>query len=259
MMDMNNIQQFFPEAFRTEKSYMLREYLQYEILKLIFEGKYAHKFTFLGGTCLRICYGTTRFSEDLDFDNVVLTREEFEESCAAIQRGLELLGYEVALRFAYKGAFHCNIRFPALLFKYQLSGHKEAKLLIKMDTEKQHYDYERAFVPINKFGVRTEVPAVPLNLLASMKVAAIMGRKRPKGRDYYDLVWILGQTTPDYGYLIDRFEVDNSESLRQMVQERIGPFDFAALASDVRPFLFAPEEIDTVEQFPNFWKTARLA
>ncbi|MFT6484667.1 MAG: putative nucleotidyltransferase component of viral defense system [Neolewinella sp.] len=99
MMEMNKILPFFPEELWREKSYLLREYLQYEILKLVFESKYVSKYTFLGETCLRICYNTNRFSEDLDFDNVGLSKEEFEEIGAIIKRGLELLGYNVAIRF----------------------------------------------------------------------------------------------------------------------------------------------------------------
>ncbi|MEO0733514.1 MAG: nucleotidyl transferase AbiEii/AbiGii toxin family protein [Bacteroidota bacterium] len=129
MMDLKTIQSFYPVELQREKMFLLREYLQYEILKLLFEGKYAHKYTFLGGTCLRICYGTNRFSEDLDFDNVGLTEIEFEETAALIKTGLELLGYTVAIKFTYKGAFHCHIKFPSLLYHYDLSGHKDAKLL----------------------------------------------------------------------------------------------------------------------------------
>jgi len=257
-MEMNKILPFFPEELWTEKSYLLREYLQYEILKLMFESKYASKYTFLGGTCLRICYNTNRFSEDLDFDNVGLTKEEFEETGEIIKRGLELLGYTVVIKFTYKGAFHCNVKFPALLYDYKLSGHKEAKLFIKLDTEKQNYEYERALIPIDKFGIRTDVLAVPLNLLASMKVAAIMGRKRPKGRDYFDLVWILRQTTPEYGYLKDRFDVANADELRDLVRERIAPFSFDDLAKDVGPFLFAEEDIESVRGFAEYWKTVDL-
>jgi predicted nucleotidyltransferase component of viral defense system len=34
--------------------------------------------SFIGGTAIRIVYGSQRFSEDLDFDNFGLTFEQFE-------------------------------------------------------------------------------------------------------------------------------------------------------------------------------------
>lgn len=259
MMDLNQIEQWFPEEQRHRGIDMLREYLQYEVLRILFDSKYGHLFTFLGGTCLRIAYSTDRFSEDLDFDNEGLKTEDFEACMLIIQRGLELLGYTVKIRFAYKGAYHCKITFPSLLYHYELSPHKEAKLMIKLDTEKQHFSYERKLVTLNKFGVDSEILVTPLPLLASQKVAAIMGRKRPKGRDFYDLHWILQQgTRPDYDYLNNRFEVTNPRMLRQLVASRIENFDFSQLAEDVRFFLFQAEDAENVRNFPTFWQTVRL-
>ena len=71
---LSDIAEEFPNFLRDRGENLLREYLQYEILRSIFQSKYGHKYTFLGGTCLRIVYGTERFSEDLDFDNVGLTQ-----------------------------------------------------------------------------------------------------------------------------------------------------------------------------------------
>ena len=48
MLDMLQIQKAFPDYLQDKKLFLLREYLQYEILKIIFSCKYAHKYTFLG-------------------------------------------------------------------------------------------------------------------------------------------------------------------------------------------------------------------
>ena len=150
----------FPEELHAKHSLdILREYLQHEMLKAVFASRYGYKFTFLGGTALRLCYRTDRFSEDLDFDNVGLTREEFEHTLGKVARALELVGYPCELHFTYKGAYHCSVRFPALLYQYGMSPHKEARLLIKVDTEAQGHDYARAVVPVRGFGVACEVAA----------------------------------------------------------------------------------------------------
>ncbi len=129
---------------------MLREHLQYLILQSLFDSRYACHYTFQGGSYLRIVYGTHRFSEDLHFDNADLAPTDFEATAALIQRFLELRGHKVALSFAYKGAYHCSIRFPGFLYDHGLSGHKEAKIMIKLDTEKQDFEYERELVPLKK-------------------------------------------------------------------------------------------------------------
>ena len=254
MIDMPQIQREFPAFLHPKKQFLLREYLQYELLRIIFNCKYAHKYTFLGGTCLRIGYQTERFSEDLDFDNVGLTKEEFEDTAKIIRRQMYLRGFDLELRYAYKGAYHCNIKFPGILYNYKISGHKEAKLLIKLDTEKQHYDYQRELLPIDKFGIKTEILAVPLSLLGSQKIAAILGRKRPKGRDFYDLRWILQRTDLDYGYLAQRFGTTGRSAVAEHVTNHIADFDFELLARDVQPFLFNLEDVADVRTFPTFWK-----
>lgn len=257
-MSLTEIMRWFPESLHNKGEDMLREYLQYEILRLIFKSPEGHRYTFLGGTCLRIAYETQRFSEDLDFDNIGLEKEEFEATAIFIQNGLEQLGYKVALKFAYKGAYHCNVRFPSLLFKYDLSPHKEARLLIKLDTEKQHFEYEREIYTLNKFGVRHDILVTPLPLLASQKIAAVMGRKRAKGRDFYDLRFILQQVKPDYDYLYDRFSIESPQALRSLVSNRINTLDFELLAKDVAPFLMRREDIETVRRFPSYWAEVEL-
>ncbi|MEM9847673.1 MAG: nucleotidyl transferase AbiEii/AbiGii toxin family protein [Bacteroidota bacterium] len=261
MMELKEIVKCFPEHVQEQgfKRDMLREYLQYEILKIIFESKHALAYTFLGGTCLRIAYDTNRFSEDLDFDNVGLSVADFEETGRAVQRGLELLGYKTTIKFTHKDAFHCKVTFPGILYDYNLSGHKEARIFIKLDTEKQNYDYKRDLVRIQKFGVDTDIFVTPPSLLASQKIAAVLGRKRPKGRDFYDLTWLLTQGhLPDYGYLKLRFDLADAEALKTKLQEHTAPFDFEKLASDVAPFLFQKDGLEMVRNFPAFWEAAKL-
>lgn len=44
-----------------------KELLHYEILRIMEDEGFLEKLTFQGGTCLRLCYGASRYSEDLDF------------------------------------------------------------------------------------------------------------------------------------------------------------------------------------------------
>ena len=248
----------FPPPVQDRGEDILREYLQYEILRILFNSKYGYKFTFLGGTCIRIVHGSERFSEDLDFDNEGLTVEEFEATAATVQRELGLLGYNTTIKFTYKGAYHCALKFPGIQYQYGLSGHKEARLLLKIDTEKQGYDYRADIVRLVKFGVDTEIRAVPIDLLLSQKITAAIGRKRPKGRDFYDLIFLLAKTKPDYGYLKDRLGVANAVELRAYLADRIAAFDFNALSDDVRAYLFVRADEDLVRNFREFWQTAPL-
>ena len=77
MLSLKQIEQYYPENLRAFKKNLLREYLQYKILEIIFNSKLNNKLSFLGGTALRIVYDNSRFSEDLDFDNFALKQNEF--------------------------------------------------------------------------------------------------------------------------------------------------------------------------------------
>jgi hypothetical protein len=258
-MLLDEIKKEYPDFLHERAPFLLREYLQYEILKIIFESKHASAYTFLDGTCLRLVYQTSRFSEDLDFDNVGLSAADFEETGQAVQKGLELLGYKTRIKFSHKDAFHCKVTFPGILYDYGLSGHKEARIFIKLDTEKQDYDYQRELVRIQKFGVDADIFVTPPDLLTSQKIAAVLGRKRPKGRDFYDLSWLLTQGhTPDYRYLDTRFGIAGPAELRSRVAEHITDFDFEQLARDVAPFLFRVDSLEMVRGFPGFLRRVGL-
>ena len=72
MLSLQEIEKYYPEKLKKFKRNILREYLQYKILQIIFNSEYANKLSFLGGTALKIIYDNSRFSEDLDFDNCVV-------------------------------------------------------------------------------------------------------------------------------------------------------------------------------------------
>ena len=77
MLEIRQIESFFPERLRHFKCNLPREYLQYKILEAIFAGRYGQKLAFMGGTAIHIAHGLPRFSEDMDFDNRGLTKRGF--------------------------------------------------------------------------------------------------------------------------------------------------------------------------------------
>ncbi|MEJ0056586.1 MAG: nucleotidyl transferase AbiEii/AbiGii toxin family protein [Bacteroidota bacterium] len=144
--------------------------------------EYASQLCFLGGTCLRIVHGNNRFSEDIDFDNFGLTEENFQSISEQIKKELEREGYEVEIKTVYKGAFHCYVRFPGLLFKEGLAGYQEQKILIQLDIEPQHFDFQPEKHILNKFDVFTEIPVTPLSLLLAQKFYTIITGKDRRGK-----------------------------------------------------------------------------
>lgn len=252
MLELRQIELFFPEQLRHFKRNLLREYLQYKILEAVFAGRYARKLVFMGGTALHIVHGLSRFSEDLDFDNRGLTKSEFKDLTQSVARKLSLEGYVVQTGTSFKGAFSADIKIMGVLFDEGLSGHKDEKVLIKIDAEPQNFKYTAERVVINKFDVFTGVKVVPVDILLAQKFYAILARKRAMGRDFYDAIFLAGKTDPDFAYLKQRAGIADKEALKSALLERSSKLDFKLLSRDVEQFLFFPEDAKKILLFTDY-------
>lgn len=274
MLSVDELFPNYPESQRKFREFILREYLQYKILQIVFDQPgYANQLCFLGGTCLRIVHGNSRFSEHIDFDNFGLKEKDFQALAEVIRRELEREGYEVEVETVYKGGFHCKVRFPGLLFKEGLTGHQEQKILIQLDTlarhspdnyrdeggEEQHFVFKPEKHILNKFDVFTEIPVTPLPLLLAQKFYAIVNRKRSNGRDFFDAVFLLArEVKPDYQYLSMKIGIANAKALKTKVLGTCSKLNMKALADDVAPFLFIAEDAKKVRLFESYLKQVEL-
>lgn len=252
MIDMKEIESFYPERMRHLKRNLLREYMQYKILEIIFESPSGNSLCFTGGTAIHILHSSTRFSEDLDFDNRGLAREEFEQLTAHIGKELSLQGFEVETRSIFRSAFVSHIKISRLLYESGLSPHAEEKMIIHMDTESQDFAYRPENPVINKFDVFQMILAVPATILLSQKICAIFTRKRPMGRDFYDAVFLMSKTGPDWEYLRTKLHISDAADLRHRLIARCQGLNFMQLAKDVEPFLFRGEDSKKVLHFSEY-------
>jgi predicted nucleotidyltransferase component of viral defense system len=259
MIAFSEIEKQYPENLRVFKRFILREYLQYKLLKIIFESEQASQFCFLGGTCLRIVHGNSRFSEDLDFDNFGITTSDFGQLSAYIHKTLSKEGFLVEMKEVYKNAYHCYIRFPDLLFNEGMSGYREEKILIQLDTEPQHFDFEPDTVFLNRFDIFIPIKTTPLDLLLSQKLYAILNRLRNKGRDFFDVVFLLSKDIkPNYAYLNQKVNIGTPQQLKIAILEHCTKINMTEMAKDVQPFLFDASDSKKVEYFPQFFQQAYL-
>jgi len=258
MLDLKQIALFYPESLRPFQRNLMREYLQYKILACIFRSAHGQHLSFMGGTAIRIAHSSPRFSEDLDFDNQGLDTEAFEDLTHTVRTMLELEGYAVELRNVCRKAYRCYLKIPALLFETGLSAHKTEKLSIQLDMESQGFDYTSENMIINKFDVFARIRLVPVDVLLAQKISCIFTRKRAMGRDFFDMVFLQAKTKPNYAYLEQMLGIANSGTLRQQLQSRCQELDFQALAKDVTPFLFSPEDADKVALFLEYIESADL-
>jgi predicted nucleotidyltransferase component of viral defense system len=256
MLSLSDIQAFYPKEQQFDARFLMREYLQCKILEIVFSSPFAAKLCFIGGTCLRLIHQNTRFSEDLDFDYFELTDTDFSQLAKHIDQELTLQGFIVEMREVRKGAWHCYLRFPELLYQIGLSGYKEEKILIQLDAEDQGYQFTPESRLLNRFDVFSTLLVPPLPLLLSHKITAILRRPRNKGRDFFDVTFLQAKTKPDYKFLQEKLQIQNSDQLKEILIEHCLKLDMKDMAKDVQPFLFNARDVKRVELFIEFVKSA---
>lgn len=254
MLSIGEIKRQYPDSLHSYNKGLLREYLQYNILAIIFSHEIGRKLSFLGGTNLRIVHGLKRFSEDIDFDNKDLSEDEFEMLGEFVKKELKKLGFEVEIRFTQKEAFHCYIRFPKLLFEQGLSPIEEEKILIRVDTYDQGVFYEPEIFLLDKFDLFKQILITPKDIILSQKLWTITQRKRLKGRDFYDIMFLLQSTKPDNKFLKAKFETNDMSKVAEILLKSLEEVSFIDLAKDVQPFLINENAAEILSNFKIFLK-----
>jgi predicted nucleotidyltransferase component of viral defense system len=258
MINLELIRNFFPPDVRESaplKKYMLKEYLQLLMLDFLSSTPYTSKLVFIGGTNLRLVKGIDRFSEDLDFDCKHLTREKFMEMTDAVMNFLNRSGWKVEARdrdneklTAYRRSFF----FPELLYVSGLSGHKEERFLIKIECEDQQFQYEPDIRNIKGCGFYFPFPVPPDSVMCSMKLSAMLSRQ--KGRDFYDAMFLLAQTTPDFSFLTEKHGIHNLEELKNATGKTLGHVDLKSKSKDFEHLLFHKNNSERILRINEFIK-----
>ena len=75
-----------------------KELIHYDIIRALDESRWLDGLTFQGGTCLRLCYGAVRYSEDLDFTTAL----DLEES--------DLAGFQELLSDSLRSKYDVGVR-----------------------------------------------------------------------------------------------------------------------------------------------------
>jgi predicted nucleotidyltransferase component of viral defense system len=208
----------------------------------------------MGGTCIHFVHGSKRFSEDLDFDNSGISEDTFIGIVKSVAADLERQGYTVEYRTVVRGALRAYLRFPRILQESGITGHREEKLDIHLDTEPQGYLYETGTFLLNKFDIFCRITVAPAALLLSQKILCIFSRKRAMGRDFFDAAVLMGITRPDIKYLSDKAGIFSFADLKPRLLARCAELDFGSLAKDLSPFVFDPRDLKRVELFPDLVK-----
>jgi len=258
MLNLEQIQNYFPPQIRenpAHKKYIVKEYIQLMILNFLATSKFAKQITFIGGTNLRLVKGIDRFSEDLDFDCKNFSVENFAEMSQSVLTFLKRSGIQAETREKQSEkltAFRSRIDFPKLLFDLGLSAYKEERFLIKIESQNQEFEYMPRMATISSCGFFLTFPVPPDDVLCAMKLSALFSRA--KGRDFYDALFLLSQTKPNYDFLAKKQNIHNQMELKVKLMETIEKVDLQHKSKDFEHLLFNKGNKDKILNFSEFIK-----
>lgn len=256
MIDLKYISGFFAKPLRENPAFakhIVKEYIQLMVLDYLSSTPYIRKLSFIGGTNLRLVKGIDRFSEDLDFDLRDMSEEEFIRMTDEVIQFLQRSGLNVEARDKNNSkltAFRRNIHFPQLLFDLQLTGHKEERFLLKIEAQNQGVSYEPETVNVSGCGFFFSLPVPSDGILLSMKLSALLSRA--KGRDFYDTMFLLALTEPDYAFLKARVGIDNAGQLKSALREMLAKTDLMVKKRDFEHLLFSERNSEKVLRFADY-------
>lgn len=243
-----------------------KELLHHDILRELAQAGLLAGLIFIGGTCLRACYGSERLSEDLDFTG----GGNFQRNdLAALARVLEerlLIRYGLPVRVSEPVKTGGNV--------------STWKITIETRPQKRHLPAQRIHLDIcaipshdprpmmlrNLYGIDLGTSGLILQaesreeILADKIIALAFREGRVKNRDLWDIAWLVRQGIELPENLIplkihdhQRTESEFVELLRARVEAiKTRPEMREDFVKEMRRFLPAATARETVETIP-FW------
>jgi len=264
--------QLVDEAVRTRADLaMLRpvvekELLHHDVLREMGGAGLLADLTFIGGTCLRACYGSQRLSEDLDFTG----GSGFQKS------DLSSLGRVLTDRLYIRYGLPVHVSEP------QKIGGKVStwKVTIKTHSGQRHLPAQRIHLDIcaipshdprpmmlrNLYGIDLGTSGLILQaqsreeILADKIIALAFRENRMKNRDLWDIAWLVQQGVVLPAALVPVKIADHQRERAEfadLLRERVGslktdPATRDDFLKEMRRFLPAATVRETLSQ-PAWW------
>lgn len=244
-----------------------KELLHHDILREMAEAGLLKQLTFMGGTCLRACYGSNRLSEDLDFTGGSGFRRD----------QLQALGDVLTQRLQVKYGLVVEVSEP----RREMGNVDTWKLKVITHPDRPYLPMQRINIDIcavpsyearpmmlrNHYGIDMGTSGLVLQaesraeILADKLVALALRPNRIKNRDLWDIAWLRQQAVELPLPLVRKKMADHKQSqpefirllTQRMEQLREDPAVAAGFRQEMRRFLPPDVAARTVEN-PEFWE-----
>jgi predicted nucleotidyltransferase component of viral defense system len=243
-----------------------KEILHHEILSVLSSGAMLDNLVFMGGTCLRACYGSQRLSEDLDF----AANRDFSK------KDFVFLKNELEDRLKNKYGFTVDVQEP-----HRDTGDTNTwKIRVDTRPESAHLPAQRINIDICSIPALNPVPSLLINhykgdlgtsslilqvetreeILADKYIALALRPNRLKFRDIWDMVWLERQ-----GVIISYSHITRKLDLRKIdygdftykLEQRAGSLNLLQneFIKEIKRFLPLPVVQDSLSQV-DWWVIA---
>lgn len=244
-----------------------KELLHHDILREMGAAGLLSRLVFIGGTCLRACYGSPRLSEDLDFTG----GEDFHRE--------ELAGFGEVLteRIQVRYGFNVSVGEP------ERTGGRVSTWKVRIETRPERPDLplQRIHLDIcaipshdarpmmlrNHYGVDLGTSGLILRaqsreeIFADKIIALAFREGRVKNRDLWDIAWLRQQGVEPHWDLLPVKVADHrrerqefAERLRERIEDLARSEEArTAFVGEMRRFLPAETVRETIEN-PDFWE-----
>jgi predicted nucleotidyltransferase component of viral defense system len=249
------------------RSVVEKELLHHDILREMNKAGLLAQLTFIGGTCLRMCYNSNRLSEDLDFTG----------GHAFNKAALSVMGQALPDMFRAKYGLEAQVKEPTRetgnvnTWRLKILTQPEEKHLpiqkINLDVCSIPSHDQRPMMLRNHYGVDMGTSGLIFRaqsreeILADKVVAMAFRPNRIKNRDLWDIGWLKQQNVElpmklvplkiaDHRRTPDEFICLLSARLKPLPGDKAAHADFVG---EMRRFLPASVVKETVEK-PDFWQ-----
>ena len=190
-----------------------KELLHHDILRTLRDHNLLNNLTFIGGTCLRCCYGGTRLSEDLDFTGGLdFSKETLSE-----------MGNIIVTTLSRKYGLHVNVSSPVKedsnvdTWKVKIETRPNSTNLpiqrINIDICAVKSYERRPVMLLNRYGVDMGTSGLIIQaqsreeIYTDKLIAFALRPNRIKYRDIWDILWLHEQgVTPRLSLLSNKLE-----------------------------------------------------
>ena len=244
-----------------------KELLHHDILRVLSEAGMLAQLTFMGGTCLRACYGSNRLSEDLDFTGGA----QFDRS--SLSAMAQVLVFNLHTKYGLDISVSEPTRDLGNIDTWKLKVQTRAS---RKDLPSQRINIDICAIPSyqtrpmllkNAYGVEMGTSGLILQVESREEIftdkllAFALRPNRIKYRDLWDIAWLHQQGVRPEMHLLPKKLYDHHRTVQEFL--RLFEERYARLNSDAQQVIgfeqemqrfLAVELITQTVEHPDFWE-----